>query len=1658
MATKELAVKFTEIGLQELAKRSQATADKIGRDFEGAIKRIQAIASQRAAAQAGATGPVEVDSAKFEQQWQKDAATLNRILGTAFKQLRVQSDASFKGIREAGTSAFHAIQIAAQTMGIVSQNEIERARASLAVMARNSGLAETAMPAELTAAFKRFGVESAHAVEQARKTILADLKLIEESGKATAEEITQAQHGMLAELQKLDLRHATQAFKTLGVVSKQAADDAKREWLQAFKEIEARGNAHDTALAARALNQKFAEIDKSRDLTQDLLPTPKATDPFQVLGFRSTETLHKLRDEAKLAFETIAKSADKGSRDAVVALQRLEAVLKDIDKELEIKVDTVSIEESFRALGIRSEEAIRKLQEANREHFAKITADGTKSAKDIANAFKAMERLNKELEIQFKDEKVKEELSEVEKAFRDLGAHSEAEIEELKKKAVADFEVIKNSGEKTAEEIERAFQAMNIRIKDADNLRLPVNERRTPNAPTPKTDFDKLNISSLADFKAKQQEIVDAYNRIAAAAGRGSADAIRAHNAMRTSLQALNEEFRQQYGAIQGSDSNWRKLLFTVSGVTLAVSGLIFVMKSLALTVASPFKAIGELEGGFEKFEATLRSLGDTSFRAGQSAAWVKDFVFSNKTVFSTDAVTDAFVKMRAVGIDPTKGSLEALLNAIAATGGSEEKLNRAAFAIQQIASKGRAYSEEVIQQLSEALPGTVKIVAQAFGFAADDTGKLLEEMKKKGIGARDFLQKLFEQLQKNFGDAGKEFMNTYPGILLQFKNLYQRFLDDTANAGAFQGLKQALQDILADLNKAFTDGRAQVWAKQLSDVLVGILKAGRDIVTFFKEWGKELAAFAKYLAIFYALRSAIQGILTLAAGFAAMRTAILAWAGALTVAQGGMIALARTATVALGPLGWLVGLGAAFLVAANNASDYADKVRDAKKANEEFERSKKRGGPQQAIDPEERVRASDGKATALAQIKDIEKHNKQLQDELESASGTWARELEKQINKNIAKIKSLRNEIATVFDPVINAKTDEEIGNQRFTERAIDEGGNGIGGLDGTANSGKPEDQDQINARIRALRIQRIQDQIERVRTAAKVEIDLEEAKYKQQLIGINEFYDNRIRIEKAALKKEADLFGQAAGIARTSPVKDEAERLEVEAKVSNLLGEQEKARIRLKAVEDVANADRVKALETFDAKLKQLDIDNERFQGNRAGAEELRLKRFYEALRKEIEANFRNDPPALALRLDQARINEELAKARTRFTDFEQQFANAGQLNQLSNEQALINRSLGTDTRLETVEKLNANSKTYLATLQKISDEMGAEIDRTRAAGAETAALEVRWQRVLVEMGRVRVAMDENGNLFKKTFIDGFQGFFDRVIDGTDRIGMSWRKLGQDLRNTFLKLIAEDLIGKLFRTSKDGKGNPEQGIIDRLGSFMGQVIRGPEAGPRRPAPTINTAALPQRDDEGNVMPGVPVDDEGNPMPPVPQKEAKDQIETQIGGLTGLLIDGFSGMFGKLGGVLKVIMGSFGDDLGKMLKEGFKLVKGLFGFAEGGLFRGAGTGTSDSNIIAVSDHEYIMPAKETRAWLPVLETMRAGKFGDWLAGIGGLVQGIRVPTSARFAQGGLVNGQSLAPQVQVLQTKTPATSVNLKLEPQMINMTLRDWLEGELGRIAATR
>lgn len=69
----------------------------------------------------------------------------------------------------------------------------------------------------------------------------------------------------------------------------------------------------------------------------------------------------------------------------------------------------------------------------------------------------------------------------------------------------------------------------------------------------------------------------------------------------------------------------------------------------------------------FEQYETVLRTLEGSSIKAKQSMKWIQDF--AAKTPYEIGEVTNAFVKMKSYGMNPTNGSLKTLGDTAAAMG-----------------------------------------------------------------------------------------------------------------------------------------------------------------------------------------------------------------------------------------------------------------------------------------------------------------------------------------------------------------------------------------------------------------------------------------------------------------------------------------------------------------------------------------------------------------------------------------------------------------------------------------------------------------------------------------------------------------------------------------------------------------------------------------------------------------------------------------------------------------------------------------------------------------------------------------------------------------------------------------------------------------------------
>lgn len=122
--------------------------------------------------------------------------------------------------------------------------------------------------------------------------------------------------------------------------------------------------------------------------------------------------------------------------------------------------------------------------------------------------------------------------------------------------------------------------------------------------------------------------------------------------------------------------------------------------------------------------------------------------------------------------------------------------------------------------------------------------------------------------------------------------------------------------------------------------------------------------------------------------------------------------------------------------------------------------------------------------------------------------------------------------------------------------------------------------------------------------------------------------------------------------------------------------------------------------------------------------------------------------------------------------------------------------------------------------------------------------------------------------------------------------------------------------------------------------------------------------------------------------------------------------------------GIVQLLLGTAASAAGGGGSKG--KIEGSFLFAEGGLIRGAGTGTSDSNLIAASDHEYVVQAKRVRqaGGLPFLEAFNAG-----------LIRPLEILRHRNrppgFRDGGLVGGSP--PSISMSELTRALTPVHIR-------------------------
>jgi len=244
-------------------------------------------------------------------------------------------------------------------------------------------------------------------------------------------------------------------------------------------------------------------------------------------------------------------------------------------------------------------------------------------------------------------------------------------------------------------------------------------------------------------------------------------------------------------------------------------------LSTAALTggLAFSIKKIVDVSSEFERYRTILETIEGSSDKARKSMDWVQDFAV--KTPYELNQVTDAFVKLKAYGIEPQNGALMSAGNAAAAMGKDVM---------------------QAVEALADAMTGENERLKE-FGIKASKAGDTIvytwtENGKTMAAKAKASSKEMIESTitgiwNRRYGGAMDKLSGTWTGMWSNLMDQITKFTKMIGDSGMFDMLKEQLQGVLKLVDQWEKDGTLKKVAKEISDGLVSTLK---ELITWMRQ------------------------------------------------------------------------------------------------------------------------------------------------------------------------------------------------------------------------------------------------------------------------------------------------------------------------------------------------------------------------------------------------------------------------------------------------------------------------------------------------------------------------------------------------------------------------------------------------------------------------------------------------------------------------------------------------------------------------------------------------------------------------------------------------------------------------------------------------------
>ncbi|RLV61006.1 phage tail protein [Parashewanella curva] len=306
------------------------------------------------------------------------------------------------------------------------------------------------------------------------------------------------------------------------------------------------------------------------------------------------------------------------------------------------------------------------------------------------------------------------------------------------------------------------------------------------------------------------------------------------HNRLLSQSSKSAKDFNGSIGSATSS-------LLAMAGAYIGVDRLWESLKGV-LTVGDQMRAFRE------QMTAAMGSIAEGE----RATAWIKEF--ANDTGSKLDTIKEAFVRLKAFGLDPMQGSLQSLVDYNTKLGGSQEKLEGIILAVGQAWAKQKLQGEEILQLVDRGVP--------VWDLLEKVTGKnvvQLQKLSEQGQLGRETIKLLFDEMGRQAKGQASKSLDRLSGQVNVLINKWQDFQEKIAESGALDVAIEALKELNAKFDELNQNGKIKQAAQDISDFFSAIIKDGGESL---KGTLENITAFTKALSITSAsIRIAWNGI-----------------------------------------------------------------------------------------------------------------------------------------------------------------------------------------------------------------------------------------------------------------------------------------------------------------------------------------------------------------------------------------------------------------------------------------------------------------------------------------------------------------------------------------------------------------------------------------------------------------------------------------------------------------------------------------------------------------------------------------------------------------------------------------------------------------------------